>query len=96
VLVEAKQIPPYILPGPLLVAKTLWTDGPSLLGSLWITLRVTLSALAAAILLGGTLAVLFAQSRLLERWRGRCIRHSRRRREIRLTLWRMNEPASTR
>jgi NitT/TauT family transport system permease protein len=67
VLVEAKRIPPYILPGPLLVAKTLWTDGPSLLGSLWVTLRITLAALAAAILLGGALAILFAQSRLLER-----------------------------
>jgi NitT/TauT family transport system permease protein len=66
-LVEAKHIPAYILPGPLLVAKTLWTDGPSLLGSLWVTLRITLAALAAAVVLGGTLAILFAQSRLLER-----------------------------
>ena len=33
----------------------------------WVTLRITLAALAAAILLGGALAVLFAQSRLLER-----------------------------
>jgi NitT/TauT family transport system permease protein len=66
-LVEAEQIPPYILPGPILVAKTLWTDGPSLLASLWVTLRVTLAALATAIVLGGLLAILFAQSPLLER-----------------------------
>jgi len=66
-LVRLEGIPPYILPGPILVAKTLWTDGPSLLGSLLITLRITLAALGAAIVLGGALAVLFAQSRLLER-----------------------------
>jgi NitT/TauT family transport system permease protein len=60
------EIPPYVLPGPLLVAETLWRDGPSLLGSLWVTLRITLAALGAAVLLGGALAILFAQSRLLE------------------------------
>ena len=61
-----EQIPPYVLPGPLLVAETLWRDGPSLLASLWVTLRITLAALAAAVVLGGALAILFAQSRLLE------------------------------
>jgi len=66
-LVRVEEIPPYVLPGPLLVARTLWTDGPSLMGSLWQTLRITLSALIAAIVLGGMLAILFAQSRLLER-----------------------------
>jgi len=66
-LVELNHVPPYILPGPVLVARTLATDGPSLLGSLWVTLRITLSALAAAVFFGGLLAVLFAQSRLLER-----------------------------
>ena len=66
-LVRGEDIPPYILPGPLLVARTLLTDGPSLLGSLWVTLRITLAALLAAIVLGGALAILFAQSRILER-----------------------------
>jgi NitT/TauT family transport system permease protein len=66
-LVLLNHIPPYILPGPILIAKSLWLDGPSLLGSLWVTLRVTLAALAAAVVLGGLLAILFAQSRLLER-----------------------------
>jgi NitT/TauT family transport system permease protein len=65
-VVRIEAIPPYILPGPLLVAETLWRDGPSLLGSLWVTLRITAAALAAAVLLGGGLAILFAQSRLLE------------------------------
>jgi len=66
-VVSANDIPPYILPGPLVVAKTLWVDGPSLLGSLWVTLRITIAALGSAVLLGGALAILFAQSRLLER-----------------------------
>jgi NitT/TauT family transport system permease protein len=65
-VVRHYDIPPYILPGPGLVAETLWRDGPSLLGSLLVTLRITLAALAAAIIVGGLLAILFAQSRVLE------------------------------
>jgi NitT/TauT family transport system permease protein len=60
------EIPKYILPGPGLVAETLWRDGPSLLGSLWVTAKITLAALAAAIVLGGAIAILFAQWRVLE------------------------------
>ncbi|HKT19248.1 MAG TPA: ABC transporter permease [Stellaceae bacterium] len=65
-VVRWNAIPPYILPGPLLVAETLWRDGPSLLLSLLVTLRITLAALVAAVVLGGAIAILFAQSRLLE------------------------------
>jgi NitT/TauT family transport system permease protein len=65
-IVAFKDVPPYILPGPLLIAQTLWTDGPSLLVSLLVTLRVTLAALAAAALLGGAMALVFSLSRLLE------------------------------
>ena len=36
------------------------------MGSLLVTLRITVAALAAAVILGGALAILFAQSRLLE------------------------------
>src|SRR5438094_275586 len=66
VIVWVSSIPPYILPGPLAIAASLWTDGPSLLGSLLVTLRVTLAALAAAAILGGMIAVLFSLSRILE------------------------------
>jgi NitT/TauT family transport system permease protein len=65
-VVRIEAIPRYILPGPLLVAETLWTDGPSLLGSLLVTLRITFAALIAAALLGGAIALLFARSRVLE------------------------------
>jgi NitT/TauT family transport system permease protein len=64
--VRIEQVPPYILPGPFLIAQTLWTDGPSLIGSLLVTLRITLAALAAAVILGGAIAVMFAQWRVLE------------------------------
>jgi NitT/TauT family transport system permease protein len=66
-VVRINHIPPYILPSPILVAHSLWTDGPSLLASLWITLRTTLAALATATILGLGLAIALAQSRLIER-----------------------------
>ena len=65
-IVRARGIPPYILPAPSAIAQSLWTDGPSLLSSLLVTLRITLAALAAAALFGGALALLFSRSRVLE------------------------------
>jgi NitT/TauT family transport system permease protein len=65
-LVWVEEIPQYVLPGPIAVAEALWRDGPSLLLSLLFTLRITGAALAAAALLGGLIAILFARSRLLE------------------------------
>jgi NitT/TauT family transport system permease protein len=65
-VVRIVHLPPYVLPGPLLVAKTLWHDGPLLLTSLLFTLRITAAALLAAVVVGGGLAILFAQSRILE------------------------------
>ncbi|MGH6968326.1 MAG: hypothetical protein ACREEN_04395, partial [Stellaceae bacterium] len=59
-------IPPYVLPGPWLVAETLLRDGPSLLASLLVTLRITVAALAVAVALGGSLAVLFSLSKTIE------------------------------
>jgi len=65
-VVRLRDIPPYILPAPSAVGLSLWNDGPSLVGSLLVTLRITLSALAAAALIGGAIALLFSRSRLLE------------------------------
>ena len=67
VFVRLAAIPPYVLPGPLLIVQTLWRDGPSLLQSLWITLRITGIALIAAAVGGVILATVMAQSRLIER-----------------------------
>jgi NitT/TauT family transport system permease protein len=66
IIVRLEGVPPYILPGPLLIAGSLWTDGPSLLGSLLVTLRVTLAALVTAAVFGGAIALLFSLSRILE------------------------------
>jgi len=63
--VRIERVPPYILPGPVLIAESLWTDGPSLFRSLLVTLRITLAALAAAAILGGAIALLFSLSRVL-------------------------------
>ena len=60
------EVKPYILPAPSRIAESLWTDGPSLLQALLVTLRVTLAALAAAALFGGAIALLFSLSRIVE------------------------------
>lgn len=65
-VVRWKGIPPYILPGPVLIGQTLVADWGTLSGSLLITLRITFMALAAAVIVGVALAVLFTQSKWLE------------------------------
>jgi len=65
-VVRLNGIPPYILPGPGLVARSLVTDFPILWPSLLVTLRITAMALAAAIAGGVGLAVLFSLSRWVE------------------------------
>src|SRR5262249_13352130 len=53
--------------GPLIIGKTLFTDWGTLSVSLWITLKITFAALAAAIVVGVSLAVLFSQWKWLEK-----------------------------
>ncbi|UYO54295.1 ABC transporter permease [Rhodopseudomonas palustris] len=65
-IVRLNQIPPYVLPGPVLVASTLMQDWPVLFGSLLTTLWTTLEGFVAAAVGGIALALLFNQSRLLE------------------------------
>ncbi len=66
-LVILKGIPPYVLPGPWLIAQTVVSDWGTLSGSLLVTLKITLAALVAAVVIGVALAILFAQSRWMER-----------------------------
>jgi len=65
-VVRINQIPHFILPGPLLVAQSLWNDWGTLLPALLVTLRITFSALAVAVIGGVGLAILFAQSKWVE------------------------------
>ncbi|WP_376090907.1 ABC transporter permease [Roseomonas sp. CCTCC AB2023176] len=65
-VVRIKGIPPYILPGPILVAQTLVRDWGTLSPSLWVTLKITFAALVVAATAGLALSILFAQSRIIE------------------------------
>jgi NitT/TauT family transport system permease protein len=65
-VVRVNNIPPYILPGPLLVLSTLVSDWPILWSSLLATLETTVEGLLLAVIGGIGLAVLFNQSRLVE------------------------------
>jgi NitT/TauT family transport system permease protein len=64
--VTALDVPPYLVPGPLLVLQTLVNDAGLLWHALLVTVRITAMALFLAVLLGVAIAFLFAQSRLIE------------------------------
>jgi NitT/TauT family transport system permease protein len=65
-VVNAFAIPPYILPGPILVFSTLVSDGALLWQSLLVTLTTTFEGFLLAAVGGIGLAILFSQSRLVE------------------------------
>ncbi|WP_082803718.1 ABC transporter permease [Anabaena sp. 4-3] len=67
VFVRVTQLPPYILPSPLLVFQTLIADWNQLFPSLLITLQITITALIAAVISGLFTAILFTQSKWIER-----------------------------
>lgn len=64
--VRIGDIPPYLLPGPLLVFRTLIADWPILSASLGVTLLTALEGFIAAAIGGIALALLFNQSKWLE------------------------------
>ena len=66
IVVQVNQIPPYVLPGPALVLRTLVGDWPLLWQSLLTTLTTTLEGFVAAAIGGIALALLFNQSKWLE------------------------------
>jgi NitT/TauT family transport system permease protein len=65
-IVEINSIPPYVLPGPALVAHTLVDDWGILSESLVVTLITTFEGFALAVIGGVGLAVVFNLSRLVE------------------------------
>ena len=65
--VRLTHTPPYILPGPILVFQTLITEWGMLLPSLWITFKITIVAFVAAMISGLLVAILFTQSKWIER-----------------------------
>ncbi|HEY2425613.1 MAG TPA: ABC transporter permease [Pseudolabrys sp.] len=65
-VVQIFTLPPYVLPGPGLVATTLIADGNLLWNSLLVTLLTTFEGFLLAAVGGIGLAILFNQSRLVE------------------------------
>ena len=64
--VMSAEMPEYILPGPIRIAQALWENGPELLGSLMMTLKVTLLGFGLSVVLGVLISLLFVQSKWLE------------------------------
>ncbi len=67
IFVRVTQMPPYLLPGPLLVFQTLISEWNQLFPSLLITLQITLTAFIAATVSGLLVSILFTQSKWIER-----------------------------
>src|SRR5919199_1788301 len=67
IFVRVTKMPPYLLPGPILVFKTLISDWNQLFPSLIITLQITVVAFIAAAVSGALIAILFTQSKWIER-----------------------------
>jgi NitT/TauT family transport system permease protein len=65
-LVTAMELPPYLVPSPLLMLKTLVTDWAALGGSLWVTVKITVLAFAVATVAGVLISFLFVQSKRIE------------------------------
>ncbi|MEI9925449.1 MAG: ABC transporter permease [Bradyrhizobium sp.] len=60
------SIPVYLFPKPSDIVASLVRDGPSLLRALMVTVRVTLQAFIAAVIIGTLIAFMFVQSRAIE------------------------------
>jgi NitT/TauT family transport system permease protein len=60
------SVPVYLFPKPSDIFTSLLNNGPSLLRALLVTLRVTLQAFVAAVILGTLIAFVFVQSRAIE------------------------------
>lgn len=67
VFVRVTGLPPYLLPSPVLVFKTLITDWNELFPSLIVTLQITFVAFITAAISGLLIAILFTQSKWIER-----------------------------
>ncbi|GAB4161211.1 MAG: ABC transporter permease [Cyanobacteria bacterium J069] len=65
--VRLTNTPPYILPGPILVLQTLVQEWGTLFPSLLVTVKITLVAFITAVVSGLLIAVLFTQSKWIER-----------------------------
>jgi NitT/TauT family transport system permease protein len=65
-LVVGLALPPYLVPSPVLMMKTLVTDWAALGSALVTTVKITLLAFAVATLAGVLISFLFVQNKLIE------------------------------
>ncbi|HZF81473.1 MAG TPA: ABC transporter permease [Rubrivivax sp.] len=65
-LVMGFKLPPFLVPGPRLVAEVMVTDAGLLFSALFVTLKITLLAFFCATVLGVLIAFAFVQSRVIE------------------------------
>jgi NitT/TauT family transport system permease protein len=65
-LVTGLELPPYLVPSPALMVKTLFTDWAALGLALWVTVKITLLAFVAATVTGVLISFLFVQSKGIE------------------------------
>jgi NitT/TauT family transport system permease protein len=66
VWVTLAKVPAFLVPSPVLIAQTLEKDAALLFSALWVTLKITLLAFVASVVIGSTIAFLFVQSRWIE------------------------------
>ncbi len=66
-LVRITGLPPFLLPGPLLVIQTLFENWSDLFASLMVTFQITIVAFIAAAVSGLAIAVLFTVNKWIER-----------------------------
>ena len=65
-LVSGLELPPYLVPSPLLMVKTLFTDWLALGSALVVTVKITLLAFVVATVFGVLISFLFVQNKLIE------------------------------
>ncbi|WP_295549431.1 ABC transporter permease [uncultured Pseudacidovorax sp.] len=65
-LVVGMELPPYLVPSPVLMLQTLFTDWAVLGGALLVTLKITVLSFVVATVVGVLISFLFVQSRLIE------------------------------
>ena len=65
-LVTGLNLPPYLVPSPVLMMKTLLTDWAMLGLALWVTVKITLFAFAVATIFGVLISFVFVQSKRIE------------------------------
>lgn len=65
-LVVGMELPPYLVPSPALMMKTLFTDWATLGMALLVTLKITVLSFVVATVVGVLISFVFVQSRLIE------------------------------